>query len=57
MSRARVDFDFPLVCGFRATVTRGDHKTPKLAQNGPICLECAAIFRHLRVNDLLSAWE
>jgi lipoprotein-anchoring transpeptidase ErfK/SrfK len=44
-------------CGFHATVQRGDHKTPKLAQNGPICLECAAIFRHLRVNDPVSASE
>jgi len=50
-------FDFPSICGFRATVTRGDHKTPKLAQNGLICLECAAIFRHWRVNDPVSASE
>jgi hypothetical protein len=39
MSRAQVDYDFPSVCGFRATVTQDDHKTPKLAQNGLICLE------------------
>jgi lipoprotein-anchoring transpeptidase ErfK/SrfK len=36
---------------------RGDHKTPKSAQYGPICLECAVIFRQLRVNDPVSAWE
>jgi hypothetical protein len=68
MRRARVDCDFPSACGFHATVKRGDHrapktvkrsdhKPPKSAPNGPICLECAAIFRHLRVNDPMSASE
>src|SRR3954453_23597130 len=46
---------FPWACGFPATARLSDHNMPRSARNGPICLECAAIFPHLPVSGTVVA--